>query len=221
MVKWRVLHIISLRRTFDQSLMNIFSRIKEILFKHEFQDSNSWSSAVNLTLNRHGWAMRSAHQPAKASICPKYNENPSKGKGDMERTWNSMKFNCDWILSLHCLVGVSVHRLPEVNIWTSLDAFPCKGNRNMEGVQNSKFLNSWPSIVTLTFREHGWSDGVCTSPYWRYDQSLMKILPRWQRYGMEQNSRLKLVTFSCDLDLESAWLSYRFCIAFYCREHFT
>ena len=29
------------------------------------------------------------------------------------------------------------------------------------------------------------------------------------------NSRLKLVTFSCDLDLESAWLSYRFCKVFY------
>ena len=185
------------------------SRLKLLIFSCEFDLESPWL------------AMRSAHQPAKASICPKYNENPSKGKRDMERTWNSMKFNCDWILSLHCLVGASVHRLPEVNMWTSLNALPCKGNRNMEGVQNSKFLNSWPSIVTLTFREHGWSDGVCTSPYWRYDQSLMKILPRWQRYGMEQNSRLKLVTFSCDLDLESAWLSYRFCIAFYCREHFT
>ena len=73
-------------RTFDQSLMNIFPRVKEILFEQEFQGSNSLSSAVNLTLNRHGWAMRSAHQPAKASICLKYNENPSKGKGDMERT---------------------------------------------------------------------------------------------------------------------------------------
>ena len=133
-----------------------------------------------------------------------------------EIPWNSTVTE-SWV----CTVWSSVHRLPEVNIWTSLNALPCKGNRNMEGVQNSKFLNSWPSIVTLTFREHGWSDGVCTSPYWRYDQSLMKILPRWQRYGMEQNSRLKLVTFSCDFDLESAWLSYRFCIAFYCREHFT
>ena len=42
--------------------------------------------SCELDLNRHGWAMRSAHQPAEASICPKYNENPSKGKGDMERT---------------------------------------------------------------------------------------------------------------------------------------
>ena len=29
-----------------------------------------------------------------------------------------------------------------------------------------------------------------------------------------QNARLKLVTFSCDLDLDSAWLSNRFSIAF-------
>ena len=150
MVEWRVLHIISLGRTFDQSLMNIFPRVRRYYSNTNFKAQTPYLQ--NLTLNRHGWAMRSAHQPAKANICPKYNENPSKGKGDMERTWNSMKFNCDWTLSLHCLVRVYVHRLPEVNIWPSLNALPSKGNRNVEGVQNSKFLNSWPSIVTLTFR---------------------------------------------------------------------
>ena len=119
---------------------------------------------------------------------------PSKGKGDMERTWNSMKFNYDWILSLHCLVRVSVHRLPEVNIWPSLNALPSKGSTNMDGVQNSKFLNSWPSIVTLTFRGHGWSDWVCTSPYWhkiwpKFNENTTKMTEIWSGTKFKSKTR--------------------------------
>ena len=35
MVELRVLHIVSLRRTFDQSLMKIFPGVKEIWSRHE------------------------------------------------------------------------------------------------------------------------------------------------------------------------------------------
>lgn len=86
--------------------------------------------------------MYSAYQLTKSNIWPKCNENPFKGKDETEGTWNSklslMTFNCGWTLSLHGLIMGSLHRLPEVKIWPNLNALPSKGNRDMEGVQNSK-----------------------------------------------------------------------------------
>ena len=91
-----VLHIISLRQTFDPNLINIFQRVQEIWSEHEIQGSNSWPLTMTLTLSRHAWVMGSAHHLTKANIWPKFHENLSKGSGDMERTrkrW--MTFNCD------------------------------------------------------------------------------------------------------------------------------
>ena len=81
-----VLHIISLRRTFDPNLINIFQRVQEIWSEHEIQSSNTWPFTVTLTLSRHAWVMGSAHRLTKANIWPKFHENLSKGSGDMERT---------------------------------------------------------------------------------------------------------------------------------------
>ena len=91
-----VLHIISLRRTFDPNLINIFQRVQEIWSEHEIWGSNLWPLTVTLTMSRHALVMGSAHRLTKANIWPKFHENPSKGSGDMERTrkrW--MTFNCD------------------------------------------------------------------------------------------------------------------------------
>ena len=41
---------------------------------------------VNLTFSRHGWVTGSALHLTEANIQPMFNENPSRGKGDMERT---------------------------------------------------------------------------------------------------------------------------------------
>lgn len=40
-VEWWVLHIISLRRTFDQSLMKVLPKVVQIWSVHEIQDSNT------------------------------------------------------------------------------------------------------------------------------------------------------------------------------------
>ena len=91
-----VLHIISLRRTFDPNLINIFQRVQEIRSEHEIQGSNSWPLTVILTLSRHTWVMGSAHRLTKATIWPKFHENLSKGSGDMKQTRKRrMTFSCD------------------------------------------------------------------------------------------------------------------------------
>ena len=72
--------------------------------------------------------------------------------------------------------------------------------------------NWWPSIVTLTLSLHCW---VMGSAHYLTEAN---IWPKFNIYlskgsgDMEWtwNSRLKLVTFNCNLDLESACLSYRF-----------
>ena len=95
-VELRVLHITSLRQTFDLNLINIFQRIQEIWSKHEIQGSNSWPFTVTLTLCRHAWVMGPTHRLTKANIWPKFHEKLSKGSGDMERTRERrMTFNCD------------------------------------------------------------------------------------------------------------------------------
>ena len=75
--------------------------------------------------------------------------------------------------------------------------------------------NWWPSIVTLTLSLHCWVMGSA------HHLTKANIWPKFNKYlskgsgDMEWtwNSRLKLVTFNCDIDLESACLSYGFCIS--------
>ena len=76
--------------------------------------------------------------------------------------------------------------------------------------------NWWPSIVTLTLSLHCW---VMCSPH---HLTKANIWPKFNKYlskgsgDMEWtwNSKVKLMTLICDLDLESACLSYRFCTSF-------
>ena len=50
-----------------------------------------------------------------------------------------------------------------------------------------------------------------TSKITRQSEGQLYIPHRRMTMDRPQNSRLKLVTFNCDLDLESALLSYGFC----------
>ena len=86
MVDLWVLHIVSLRQTYDQSLKKILPGVQEIWSGHEIQGSNPWPWPVTYTLSWHGWLMGSAHRITEANIYQKLNENLSKGSGDMERT---------------------------------------------------------------------------------------------------------------------------------------
>ena len=101
MVELLLLHIVSLRWTFDQSLKKILPLVQS---GHEIQGSNLWPWTVTLTLCRHGWVTSSAHHLTEANIWPKFKENPSRGIGNMERTRNSrlkpMTLTCDLHLEL-------------------------------------------------------------------------------------------------------------------------
>ena len=73
--------------------------------------------------------------------------------------------------------------------------------------------NWWPSIAILTLSLHCWVMGSA------HHLTKANNWPKFNKYlskgsgDMEWtwNSRLELVTFNCDLDLESACLSYGFC----------
>ena len=116
MVELLILHIVSLRWTFDQSLKKILPLVWEIQSGHEIQGSNLWTWTMTLTLSawlsyefctsspdakfkaqNHDldlwplpWVgmvdMGFAHRLTEVNIWPKFNENLSKGSGDMERT---------------------------------------------------------------------------------------------------------------------------------------
>ena len=54
-----------------------------------------------------------------------------------------------------------------------------------------------------------------------FDQNLMKIFSGVKEIWSGQTIRLKLVTFNCDLDLESVWLSNEFCTSSHWGKHLT
>ena len=73
-----------------------------------------------------------------------------------------------------------------------------------------KGSNTWPAVVTLILSWHGWVTGSA------HHLTEVSIWPKLNENSFRskgdmaqtRNSRLKLVTFNCDLYLESAWLSY-------------
>ena len=130
MVESWVQHIVSLRQTFDQCLMKILPGLMEIWSGQEIQGSNLWPSIV--TLSRHGWVMGSAHRLTEGNIWPNFNENSSRGKGDMERTKNLRLQLMTLTLSQHGWVTDSAHRLTERNIWPKPHENLSKGSGEME-----------------------------------------------------------------------------------------
>ena len=87
-------HIVSLRQTFDQSLIKILLGVKEIWSGHEIQWSNSGPSIVTLILSRHGFCT----SLTKVNIRPKFNENLSKGSGAMDSTQKSYNREMDKLM---------------------------------------------------------------------------------------------------------------------------
>ena len=186
-----------MRWTFDQSLEKIFPGVKEIQSGHEIQGSNPWPWTVTLTLSWHSWVINSAHGFTKVNIWPKFRENPSTGIGDTEQTWNSrhkpVTLNCD---------------LDLVSAWLSY-----------------KFCTSshWGKHMTLTLSWHSW---VINSAH---GFTKVNIRPKFKEnpstgIGDTErtwNSRHKPVTLNCDLDLVSAWLSYKFCTSSHWDKHMT
>ena len=169
----------------------------------KIQGSNWWPSIVTLTLSLHYCVTRSAHHLTKANIWPKFNKYLSKGSGDMEWTWNSrlklVTFNCDLDLELACLLWV----LHIASLRQTFDQSFMKIFQRVQGIWSEQERDGWPSIVTLTLSLHRWVIGSI------HHFTKAKIWPKfnkavWMAMERPQNSRLKLVTFNCDLDLESA-----------------
>ena len=74
----------------------------------------------------------------------------------------------------------------------------------------------WPWTVTLTLCRHGW---IMTSAHRLTEANIWpklkkKTLQGYRRYGADTK-------FTCDLDLELAWLTYWFCTSTHCGEHLT
>ena len=171
-----------------------------------------------LTLNcglvtLHGWAMGSAHYFTEANIWPKWKENPSRGKGDIEWTRNSglklATLNCDFVLESPWLsygFCTSSHRwtidqcLEKILPWV----------KEIQSEHESQVSNPWPWTVTFTLSRHGW---VIDSAH---HLTKVNIWPKFKENPSTgkgyterpRNSRLNPVTLNCDLDLVSAWLSY-------------
>ena len=133
MVELWVLHIISLRWTFDQSLMKILPGIKEILSGQEIQGSIPWPSTVTLTLSLHGWVMGSAHPLTSDQCLMKIFQRVQE-----IWSWHEIKGSNLWpspvtlTLSLHGWVMGSAHRLTEMNIWSKFNENLSRGSGDME-----------------------------------------------------------------------------------------
>ena len=82
----RVVHIISLRQIFDQSLMKIILRIRDMK-QTQILKINPLTLNFKLYLDS-AYAMDSARNLTKITLDLSFNENPSKGKRDVEPTWN-------------------------------------------------------------------------------------------------------------------------------------
>ena len=115
---------------------------------------------------------------------------------------------------------------PSAGLWysifkiTRMGSMIPKETRQSEGQlypppQNDKIQGSnwWPSIMTLTLCLHCWVMGsahhLIKANIWpKFNK---KIFQRVQEIWSEHEIPGSLMTFNCDLDLESACLSYRFC----------
>ena len=112
---------------------------------------------------------------------------------------NSWPLTVTLTLSRHACVMGSAHRLTKANIWPKFHEI----FQRVQELWSEKERDGWPSIVTLTLSLHHWVIGST------HHLTKANIWPKfnkavWLAMERPQNSRLKLVTFNCDLDLESA-----------------
>ena len=142
---------------------------------------------VALTLSRHAWVLGSAHRLNKANIWPKFHKNLSKGSGDMKRTRDRWPSIVTLTLTLHRWVLGSTHHLTKANIWPKFN----------------KAVWMAMELVTLTLIQHSWVMGSANYLTEANIWPTFKETPSRSKGDMETtpNSRLKLVTFNCDLIL--------------------
>ena len=145
-------------------------------------------------------------------IWPKFYENAFWHKGDMELTWNEglklMTFNCDLDLEPAGWVMSYVYHFTAANIWPKFNKNPSRGKGDLEK-HKIEWSNWQPSTVTLVY------DWMVGSAHNFTEANSWTKINEYLSSGKEdmegtQNSKLKLVTFNYDLDLELAWLRYGF-----------
>ena len=132
-------------------------------------------SMVALTLSWPGWKKSLASSLTELDIWVKFNENPSRGKGNEEN--QSITFTCDLDLEAVCWVIDSAYCLTKPNIWPTFYGNPSMGKGDMERTRN---LRLEPVIFNydLTLSLHGWVMGSDIISLRRtFDQGLIKIFP--------------------------------------------
>ena len=161
--------------------------------------------------------MGSAHHFTEANIWPKLKENPSRSKGDIEWTRNSglklATLNCDLVLESPRL---SYGFCTSSRRWTfdqSLEKI-LLGVKEIQSGHEIQGSNPWPWIVTLTLIRHGW---VIDSAYHLTKVNIWPKLNWYRRYRADTKFKAQ----TCDLDLVSAWLSYKFCKSSHWGKHMT
>ena len=136
-------------------------------------------------------------------------ENLSKGSGDMEQTRK-------------CYGRTDGRTDGQTQFDQSLEKI-LPGVKEIQSGHEIQGSNPWPWTVTLTLSRHGW---VLDSAH---HLTKVNIWPKFKENpstGIKdtertQNSRLKPMTLTCDLDLELAWLTYWFCTLTHWGEHLT
>ena len=188
------------------------------------QERDGWPSIVTLTLSLHRWVIDSTHHLTKANIWPKFNKAVWMA---MERPQNSrlkqVTFNCDLDLESAKLgYGFCTSSLWGKHLTKRLKKI-LPGVKEIWSRHQIQGSNSWPSTVTLTLSPQGWFMGSANCPTEVNIWPTFKENPSRGKGDMEPtpNSRLKLVTFNCDLDLKSAGLIYGFCKLSHWGEHLT
>ena len=169
---------------------------------------------MTLTWSLHCWVilLRRTFDPNLINIFQRVQEIWSEHKIQGSNLW---PLTVTLTLSRHACVMGSAHRLTKANIWLKFHENLSKGSGDMERTRDG-----WPSIVTLTLSLHRWFIGST------HHLTKANIWPKfnkavWMAMEQPQNSRLKLVTFNCDLDLESVQLSYGFCTSSQWGKHLT
>ena len=152
----------------------IISGVKETWSEHEMQGSNTWPSIVTLTFGPRGWDISSAHYLCEENIWLKFNENPFRDKGDIERTQNTRlkMWTSTVTLSPHGWAMSSAHGLNKVNILPSFTENRVRGPGDMKRTQNARLeymTFSCDRDLMLAWLIYG----SCTSSHW--DEHFIKV----------------------------------------------
>ena len=122
-------------------------------------------------------------------------------------------------LSLHRLVIGSTHHLTKANIWPKFNKAVWMATERPQNSQaQTDDLQLWPWPC-----QHSWIIGSAHHLTEINIWSTFKENPSRDKGDMEPtpNSRLKSVTFNCDIDLKSAGLNYGFYTLSHWGEHLT